>query len=488
MSNRFYRHLKTPIRIVGILVMLFSFTMLLPLAVSFIFADGQHFIFITSFVISMAVGFLAWIINKKSSEELRRSDGFLVTTLSYTMIAVVGTAPFLLIDSLQLSWTDAFFESLSGLTSTGATVLTNLDDMPKSLLFYRQQLQWFGGMGIILLAVAVLPTLGAGGMMLYRAETPGPIKSNKLTPRITETAKSLWYIYLILTMTCACSYWLAGMSIFDAICHSFSTVSIGGFSTHDASIGYFNNSLIEVIAIVFMILCGINFGLHFIVWKTHTPKYYVFDSEVKFYLLVIISCFILCTTLLVRSNDFQISESIRKSLFQAVSIITTTGFLTDSFSTWPYPATLLLVFASFIGGCAGSTAGGIKSVRVLLMLLHSFKEIRLLIHPHAIFHIKLSGDNVNNSVMDAIWGFIALYIASFFIIQFFLLLQGLDPLTAFSATAAMINNLGPGLGEVAANYQSLSSPTKWTLCFAMLLGRLELYTILVVLSPTFWKR
>jgi len=481
------QRIAVPIRIIGLLLMMFSLSMLTPLIISFVYQDGFHLAFLLAFTVCLVTGAMAWLLNFRRREELRRRDGFLITALAYIMIGLAGSLPFVFMGEWVPSWTDAVFESLSGLTSTGATVLIGLDNMPPSLLFYRQQLQWLGGMGIIVLAVAILPTLGAGSMTLYRAEAPGALQSGKFTPRIAETAKTLWYIYLVLTVSCAWGYWLAGMSWFDALCHSFSTVSIGGFSTHDASLGHFDNGMVEAVAILFMLISGINFGLHFMVWKRKSPSHYLRDTETRFYISVIIVIFGICAGILVVSGDFSTGEAIRKSLFQTVSIVTTTGYTTDTFGNWPHPAALIIFLGAFMGGCAGSTAGGLKAVRILLVYAHGLRELRRLIHPHAVFQAKLGDKHLSGNVMNTLWGFFSLYTITFLVILVLLFMDGLDIMTGFSATAAMMNNLGPGLGDVAENYRSLSSQAKWLLSFAMILGRLELYALLVLFLPSFWR-
>ncbi|RUM83122.1 MAG: potassium transporter, partial [Candidatus Thioglobus sp.] len=384
-------------------------------------------------------------------------------------------------------FSDAFFESMSGLTTTGATVLAGLDDLPKAILYYRQQLQWLGGMGIIVLAVAILPMLGVGGMELYHAESSG-ISKERLTPKLTQTAKALWKIYISFTIVCALGYYLAGMDAFDAIGHSYSTVAIGGFSTHDASIGYFNSSAIESVAIIFMFLAGINFSLHFFVWQKKNAFAYSQDSEFKTYLFILLSTTIVVGAYLFDSGYYpSVSESARQALFQTVSIATTTGFASTDYSQWPFILPMLLIFASFIGACAGSTGGGIKVVRVLLMFKLAMKEIKKFIHPNAHINIKLNQRSVAEKTLVSVWGFFSLYVIAFIIILIALMFTGLDQITAFSATAASINNLGPGLGEVAANYGGISDSAKWILSFSMLLGRLEILTLMALLHKAFWR-
>jgi trk system potassium uptake protein TrkH len=387
-----------------------------------------------------------------------------------------------------MSVTDAFFESMSGLTTTGATVLVGIDDLPISIRYYRQQLQWLGGMGIIVLAVAVMPMLGVGGMQLYRAETPGPMKDTKLTPRIKETAKALWYIYLGLTAVCALSYWLAGMSFFDALGHSFSTVAIGGFSTHDQSLGYFDSPAIAAVAVVFMIVSGINFALHFLTWRSRRLSTYLRDSEVRGFVFILLILTAVTIAVLFATHAFQtVGDTLWHGVFQVVSIATTTGFTTSGYHWWPSFLPAMLVLVSTVGGCAGSTAGGMKVIRSILLYKQGRRQIELLIHPKALIPIKLGGKPVPEQVLESVWGFLALYVLSYIILGLSMTATGVDLVTAFSAVTACLNNLGPGLGEVAENYASLSNSGKWILCGAMLMGRLELYTLLVVLSPAFWR-
>ncbi len=475
-------------KVLGLLLMLFSLTMLPPVGVSYFYADGTAQAFLTALVLLLGLGTLIWLPVWNNREELKLRDGFLVVALFWGVLGLAGALPFYLTEEPHLSLTDAAFESISGLTTTGATVIIGLDELPPAILYYRQQLQWLGGMGIIVLAVAILPILGIGGMQLYRAETPGPIKDNKLTPRITETAKALWYIYLGLTVACALAYWLAGMTPFDAIGHSFATVAIGGFSTHDASIGFFDSDLIEMIAVVFMLISGVNFALHFLAWNRRSLTGYWQDSEFRFYLaLMALTTAIVCLGLYFTGTHATWGEAFLQGLFHTVSIATTTGFSTSAFYEWPIFLGILLIFSSFVGGCAGSTGGGIKVIRFLLLIKQGLREIDRLIHPNAQIPVRVGGRTVNHRVVDAVWGFFSLYVACFILMYLALAATGLDLTTAFTAVAAAINNLGPGLGEVGASFTSLSPTAKWILCFAMLLGRLEVFTLLVLLTPAFWR-
>ena len=444
--------------------------------------------FLYSYLMLLGAGLVLWLPVKNVKKDLRLRDGFVVVVTFWFVLGASGALPFLLYDPLDISVADAFFESVSGLTTTGATVLIGLDELPHSILFYRQQLQWLGGMGIIVLAVAILPMLGIGGMQLYRAETPGPVKDNKLTPRITETAKALWYIYLGLTVACALAYWFAGMDVFDAVSHSFSTVAIGGFSTHDASIGYFNSAWIEAIAVVFMLLGGINFGLHFVAFRRWSMKTYTSDAEFQMYIRVLLTVSIICVAYLYFTGADALDDALRHGIFHAVSIGTTTGFATSEFYLWPGFLPVLLLFTSFIGGCAGSTGGGMKVIRVLLLLKQGSREMMRLIHPNAQVVVKIGKKPVSDSVIDAVWGFFAAYVAVFVVLMLLMMASGLDQITSFSAVAATMNNLGPGLGDVGANYSSLSDFAKWVLCVSMLMGRLEVFTLLVLFTPAFWRK
>lgn len=475
-------------RILGLLLMMFSVTMVPPLFFSAWFDDHSWLPFVESFAIILSAGLVVWYPVRGKRKDLRLRDGFLVVASFWTVLGTAGALPLFLADTPSMSFTDAVFESMSGLTTTGATVLTGLDSLPASILYYRQQLQWFGGMGIIVLAVAVLPMLGVGGMQLYRAETPGPVKDTKLTPRITETAKALWYVYLAFTLLCMFGYMIAGMNWFDALCHAFSTVAIGGFSTHDLSIGHFDSAAIDIVAIIFMLLAGVNFSLHFFAWKNISVKHYTQDPEFRAYFFVLsVLSIIVVVTLFVLGTYNNPNDSLINGLFQSVSIATTTGFTTANYAAWPGALPVLLIFASFIGGCAGSTGGGIKVIRWLLIAKQGAREIVRLVHPAAEIPVKLGQNAVPFRVVDAVWGFFSVYIVVFGIMLLAMMSTGLDQVTAFSAVAATLNNLGPGLGEVAAGFMTVSDTGKWIAISGMLLGRLEIFTLLVLITPTFWR-
>jgi trk system potassium uptake protein TrkH len=476
-------------RILGLLMMVFSSTLLPPIVTGLIYGDGAVLPFVEAFLLTLGCGFLCYLPVRKHKKELRLRDGFLVVVLFWTVLGLAGGLPIYLSGVYDISVTDAVFESISGITTTGATVIVGLDELPHALLLYRQELQWLGGMGIIVLAVAVLPMLGVGGMQLFRAETPGPVKDTKLTPRITETAKALWYIYLGLTIACCLAYWAAGMSFFDAMSHSFSTVAIGGFSTHDASIGYFNSTAIQFIAIVFMLLSGVNFAIHFNAFRHRSLKPYQRDAEFRTYIIVlaIVSVITIGYLQLMHTFDSTTESSIEGRL-QVVYIGTTPGFTNPEYYSWPGFLPVLLLYVSFIGGCSGSTGGGIKVIRILLLVKQGARELQRLVHPNAQIAVKIGKKAMPEKVLEAVWGFFAAYFAISALMILLLMATGLDQETAFSAVAACLNNLGPGLGDVGRNFASINDPAKWILCLAMLLGRLEIFTLLVLFTPAFWKK
>jgi trk system potassium uptake protein TrkH len=479
---------RTIIRILGLLVALFSVTMIPPAVISLIFGDGSGLPFLLAFMLCLVTGLSFWYPNREHRKDLRAKEGFLIVVLFWVVLASFGALPFMLLEQPQMSLTDAFFESLSGLTTTGATVIEGIDYLPKAVQFYRQQLQWLGGMGIIVLAVAILPILGVGGMQLYRAETPGPVKDSKMTPRIADTAKHLWYIYLSLTIACSIAYWLAGMNWFDAVCHAFSTIAIGGFSTYDASMGHFNSTAVNLVCVVFLWIAALNFALHYAAASGRSLKGYFYDPELRTFFVIQLVLVVICFLALIRFDVFDsTSSALDHALFQAVSMSTTAGFATADFSGWPVFLPILLIFSSFIGGCAGSTGGGLKVIRVLLLYLQGKREVERLIHPKAIYSVKLGDRALPDKVVEAVWGFFSAYAMVFVIIMICLIATGMDDLSAFSATAATLNNLGPGLGSVSGTFAYVTDAGKWLLIMAMLFGRLEVFSLLVLFSPTFWR-
>lgn len=478
--------LKVVQRVVGILLAIFSVSMLPPVLVGALYRDGAVQPFLYGFMATLVTGLLLFLPVRGVHRELRLRDGFVVVVAFWAVLGIFGGLPFWLYSPLGLSIAGSIFESMSGLTTTGATLIVGLDQLPHSILFYRQQMQWLGGMGIIVLAIAVLPMLGIGGQQLFRAETPG-ISKEKLTPRLAGTAKALWYIYLGLTIACALAYWLAGMSGFDAIAHSFSTVAIGGFSTHDNSIGWFDSSVIEMIAVVFMLISGVNFGLHFTAVRNVSLKHYLRDEEFRVYLGIIVALTIIVALYLDFADPRSHQDAFIDGLFHVVSIGTTTGYTSEAYFEWPGFLPVLLLFASFSGGCAGSTAGGMKVIRVVLLYKQGMRELKRLLHPNAQIVVKVGRQAMPARLIDVVWGFFAAYVAILTIMLLLLMAAGLDQESAFSAVVACLNNLGPGLGIVAANYSSLGDFSYVVLSLAMLFGRLEIFTLLVILTPAFWR-
>jgi trk system potassium uptake protein len=472
-------------KIVGIMLLLFSVTLVIPLITSFIYSDGNHYTFIYSFLIILGLGSILYLPNISAKNDIKIKEGFLIVVLFWVILSIASSIPFMLDKQLSLSFTDALFESVSGWTTTGATIINNLDILSPSILIYRQELQWLGGMGIVILALAILPMLGVGGMQLYKAESTGPIKDNKISPRITETAKSLWSIYLGLTVSCALLYYVAGMNLFDSIAHSFSTIAIGGFSTHNLSIGYYNNSMIEVICVFFMLISAINFVLHYMALSSKSLSCYLKDSEFITYTLIILS--LLSVFILYVSFSTNVNIPLHDIIFQTISFITTSGFTTTRYGDWPDFIITALILVSFIGACAGSTGGGLKVVRVLLIFKLLKKELLKILHPTAEIPIRINRSPINDDLSGTLYNFFLFYVISYLLLSLLVLLSGHDIATSFSTVASCINNLGPALGEAVNDYSNLNLFSKYILTFAMILGRLEIFTLLIVLTPYFWK-
>ena len=479
--------IKSVIRILGLLLMLFSLAIIPPIIVSLIFQDNETWSFFYAGILIFVSGLLLWLPAAQARTDLKLRDGFIIVVLFWFVLSSFASLPMILSDSLEISITNAIFESVSGLTTTGATILNGIDALPESILFYRQYLQWLGGLGIIVLAVAVLPMLGVGGMQLYKAEVAGPIK-NKITPRITETAKWLWIVYLTMTIFCGLGYYFAGMTIFDSICHSFSTIAIGGFSTHDASFGFYDNQWIELVAIIFMLAAGLNFSLHYLAFKNKSIQAYKEDNESFSFIFITIFISILTILYVYHLTSEMNTREIIRNTFYAVSISTTTGFTNANYFNYVGFLPILLILFSFVGGCAGSTAGGMKVIRVILLLKQGYRELIRLIHPNSKIKVKVGNSAINERTLETIWGFFAIYVFVFFTVMLLLMLSGLDFLTSFSAVAATINNLGPGQGEVISNYSNLTDVNKWILSFSMIVGRLEIFTLLVIFTPDFWRK
>ena len=472
-------------KIVGIMLLLFSVTLVIPLITSFIYSDGNHYTFIYSFLIILGLGSILYLPNISAKNDIKIKEGFLIVVLFWVILSIASSIPFMLDKQLSLSFADALFESVSGWTTTGATIINNLDILSPSILIYRQELQWLGGMGIVILALAILPMLGVGGMQLYKAESTGPIKDNKISPRIAETAKSLWSIYLGLTVSCALLYYVAGMNLFDSIAHSFSTIAIGGFSTHNLSIGYYNNSMIEIICVFFMLISAINFVLHYMALSSKSLLCYLKDSEFVTYALIILS--LLLVFILYVSFSANVNIPFHDIIFQTISFITTSGFTTTQYGDWPDFIIIALILASFIGACAGSTGGGLKVVRVLLLFKLLKKELLKILHPTAEIPIRINRSPINDDLAGTLYNFFLFYVISYLLLSLLVLLSGHDIATSFSTVASCINNLGPALGEAVNDYSNLNLFSKYILTFAMILGRLEIFTLLIVMTPYFWK-
>lgn len=478
------------LNVLSLVIMVFSVAMLVPLGVAIWYHDAAIYAYDEAFAITLICGIALWLATRRSRSELQIRDGFLLVTLVWSVLPAFAALP-LMVFMPQMSFTDAYFESMAGLTTTGSTVLSNLDSLPRSINLWRGLLQWLGGMGIIVLVVAILPLLGVGGRQLYKAETPGPMKETKLTPRITETAKGLWLVYAGITAACILGYRAAGMGWFDAVTHAFTTMSLGGFSTHDASYGYFNSPAIEAVAIIFMLIAGVNFATHFLVWRQRSAMPYRHDPEARMFVLITLSsCVMLAAYLWIQGVYPDFPSALRYASFNTVSIATTTGYANTDFNQWPIFAPLWMFFLCCFASCSGSTGGGIKMVRGQLLFLQGLREMVKLIHPQAQVPVKMGGQVVPNRIVFAVLAFMSLYGASVTMMTFLLLVSGLDFITAFSAVIACINNTGPGLNQVgpSTTYAVLSDFQTWVLSAAMLIGRLELFTVFVVFTPVFWRK
>ncbi|MDP3705577.1 MAG: TrkH family potassium uptake protein [Legionellaceae bacterium] len=480
---------KTILRLLGILLLLFSPSMLTPLIINAIFQEHVWVPFVASYTVTIVIGGTLWFGFRKHQNELKIREGFLIVVIFWFTLSCMASLPFLLETANPLTLTNALFETISGMTTSGTSIIENLDTIPRALLFYRQQLQFLGGIGIVVLAVAILPMLGVGGMQLYRAETPGPMKDSKLTPRITQTAKALWSIYLILTLLCAFCYWIGGMSWFDAIGESFGTVSTGGFSMHNNSFAYYHSDTIRLIASLFMLLGGTNFALHFIAFQKRSLKGYWQDEEFRYYLaiLFVASCIIAFT--LVKSSIYHVDlHTFVTSVFTIISYATTTGFELEQFTSWPTFVPPLIMLLMIIGGCAASTSGGIKVLRTLILFKQSRRELKKLLHPQAIIPIKLGNQSLSESILQSMWGFISVFIALYLVLILIFMALGHDLASSLAAITASLANAGSDVGNLTISFQHLDIPSKWLLIFAMLMGRLELFSILILFTRQFWQK
>ncbi len=484
------RHLFPLLHVLGIIVAGFGVSMLVPLTLAEITRDGAQHAYDEAFLITMGSGGLLWLIGRHWRRELKTRDGILLVVLTWTLLPLFAALP-LLFYMPDMKPVDAYFEAMSGLTATGATVLAGLDELPNSINLWRAQLHWLGGLGVIVLVVAVLPLLGVGGRQMFKAETPTPMKDQKLTPRMAETAKGLWVVYILLTLACIAVFHVLGMSLFDAVVHGFSVMGLGGFSSHDASLGYFDSVAIEVAAATFALIAGINFATHFAALRGLSLRAYAHDPEIRWFLaFVLISCVLLALLLWARDYYLDFPTALRYAAFNTISVATTLGFSTTDYGHWPFFAGLWLMFLCSFSTSAGSTGGGIKMMRAMLLYKQVYRELRKLIHPNAQIPLRLGEQLVPNKIVYAVLAFFFIYVASIVTLSFILSFSGLDVLTAFSAIVACINNTGPGLGQVgpATTYGSLTDFQTALCTFAMLLGRLELFTLLVVLTPAFWRK
>jgi trk system potassium uptake protein TrkH len=481
-------HFQIITRFLALLILFLGISMAAPLMISLFFKDGSSRSLLLSMLITSLSGLALFTCTRKQEGlQLTHRDGAAIVTFGWIMAGLFGTLPYLLSGSIA-NFTNAFFESISGFTTTGASILNDIEALPEGILFWRSLTQWLGGMGIIVLSIAILPFLGIGGMQLYKAEVPSPVV-DKLKPRISETAKTLWKVYILITTVEVTLLLGGGMPLFDAVCHAFCTMPTGGFSTKNASIAHYNSPYFDGIFILFMLLAGINFSLHFKLIKGDL-KIFGKDSECRAF-FILVAAFILIITLDTYGPTYSsLSKAFRDSAFQVSSIITTTGFVSADYEKWPAMSQLVLVICMFIGGMAGSTGGGIKIMRIMLLIRHVNQEVFRIIHPHAVTVVKLGGKPVPQDVLNSIWGFFTLYIALFLIATLIVLFLGLDMSSALGSVAASIGNIGPGLGIVGPvkNYFDVPLVGKWVLVFCMLLGRLEIYTVIVLLTPEFWRK
>ncbi len=478
------------LHVMGMMLACFSVTYLMPIVASLAYGDGVLFEFIDAMAFCALAGFALWFPTRRFKRELQPRDGFLLVTLAWVMMAAIATVPLMLVIP-NLSFTDAFFEAMSGLTTTGSTVLTGLENLPASINIWRHELNWLGGMGIIVLAVAILPLLGVGGMQLYKAETPGPMKDAKLTPRIASTAKALWLVYFGVTMACILSLRLVGMNWLDAICHAFAALSLGGFSTYDASVGQFDSPAIEAVLIFFMMVAGFNFATHFVALRQRSLGAYWVDVEAKAFVALIVSSTLVCTTYLwVMDTYDDWLTALRYVAFNLVSIATDCGFSSVDYDKWPIFVPMWMLFLSCISVCSGSTGGGIKMIRTLILSQQGLRELQKLIHPAVVNPVRIGGVPIPQSIAGAVLGFIFLYALTVGELTFFLIASGMDFISAFTAIIACINNAGLGLNAVgpAQNFQSLTDFQTWICSLAMLAGRLEIFTLFVLFTPYFWRR
>ncbi len=474
----------------GLIMMIFGLLMGFPIAISYYLQDGAHLAFDTAMLITFASGLLLWLLTRGKRRDLRASDGFLLVAATWIVLPVFGAIP-LYNHIPDLTYIYAYFEAVSGLTATGATVLSGLDDMPVSINVWRTFMHWIGGMGVIVLVVAILPLLGIGGRQLFKAEVPTPMKESSLTPRITETAKGLWLTYILLTIACGLSLWWAGMNGWDALIHAFTVTGLGGFSSKDASLGHFNSVHIELVVIFFALLAAMNYATHYMALVRRSPKPYRHDPEIPIFLLVLLASVALLTLYLSQHQAHaDLASTLRYVSFHVVSISTSLGLATYDYTLWPMFAQMWILFLGSFIACSGSTGGGIKMMRAMILYKQVFREIVRSLHPNVVHPVRLGNQRVSEDILHAVLGFGFMYMVSIVSLTLVLSMTGLDIVTAFSAVVACINNTGPGLGAVgpASTYAVLNELQISILSFTMILGRLEIFTLLVVLTPVFWRR
>lgn len=475
------------LQICSFLTLLYSFTMIPPICVELIYRDGELMPYVSSLAIGIVVGVIGWLPTIGHKQSVRTRDGFLVVVLFWLVYSLMSALPLVLFEKPDIRFVDALFEGISGITTTGASIFSDIDSLPHSILYYRAQLNFFGGLGIIVLAVAILPLLGIGGAKIYQSETPGPFKEDKLTPRLADTAKILWVVYSLLTLVGLVAFKLAGMDWFDSLCHIFATMALGGFSTHTASLSFYNNHAIELVAGVFSLLAAVNFALYYKVYERKSLLPVTTNAEFRFFLLIFLMVVVVVCGGLYFSDTFDLKKSLIYGFVQTASVMTDNGLALGNFPSWPGGVVTLLMLSSFFGGCVGSTCGGIKAMRFLLLYKQSVREIKQLIHPRASLNVSVSGALVPDRALQSVYGFFFLYILAscFFVVA--LMLTGLDLKTAFGTVAACINNMGIGDGDTASTFGTLNDTAKWLMCLAMLLGRLEVFPILILLSRAFWR-
>lgn len=457
------------------------------MAIALLSKERSYWAFLSTFVTFFTLGGGTWLATKHAGIQLRTRDGFVIIVLFWFLFSLISAMPLWMDDGLELSLADALFEGVSGITTTGATVIGDVSALPKSYLYYRAQLNFIGGLGVIVLAVAVLPFLGIGGMKLYQSEMPGPFKEERLTPRLADTSRTLWLIYLLLGLTCTLAYWVAGMPFFDALCHGLSTVSLGGFSTRTESIGFYNSHAVELVAGLFSLLSAFNFTLWYVAIVRRTLKPFYRNQELRFFLAAAAIVILITAWQVWNAGMYNIPDSLVHAFFLASSMMTDNGLSTGDYAQWPAHTIFLLLLASFFGGCVGSTCGGIKALRFLIMFKQCRQELHQLGHPRAILPVRIGKSVVNERVLRSVWSFFFLYVlfTGFFI--WALNLMGYDLFTSFATVAACINNMGLGFGVTASTFGTLTEGAKYLMCMAMILGRLEIYPILILCSRFFWR-